>query len=224
MINIIRDLIVSFGYDLSDIGGNKNMMLFSSSENANHVVSHFAIQDITDCSSSEVLTKIQVEAYKSLGEFFSLNSDSEKNTILLLLVKHKNSEMEINRKISEIEEDPYFFKKQVIFYTTEEFGAIYELAQNKKLSEAIHSILNNKTRFVEFSNGSDDHLYSIITKLYTKLPFLTINEMKYVAPDLSRNITEKLTQAGLVSVRDHLLDICSDEMAIEAWLEAKQGD
>ncbi|MBN3003077.1 hypothetical protein JW897_04935 [Chromobacterium alkanivorans] len=222
MLNIISGLLNSFEYSQVDLETSQGLILFSGSRGINNVASNFVIQEINGVSAKEVLAETQGKVFKLLGEFFSQSKDAEKNTTLIFLTESNSSESAANKEVSDIEEDPYFFKKQVIHYSTNEKKELSELLQGDNSIELLNGVLYDKARFVEFGNGKKDTLYSIVAKLYTKLPFLTISEMNHKAPDLTKTISEKLTESELLDLSSFLIGNFDDELAIDSWIEGRQ--
>lgn len=224
MLDIISKLTICSNYRRIPLEDCTDFSLFANREDSNQVSSYFVIQEITPHSPSGVISQVQSRTFISLKNFFSENPNAEKNTTLIFLIEKDDINSNVNKEISDIEEDPYFFKKHVIQYSNEEKKLLNENIIESDPIKSIENVLYNKERFLKFCSNDDDQLYSIVAKLYAKLPFLTIREIGEVAPDLSGDIAGKLTKKGILDLRGKLLNIVNDEVEINAWIEEKEID
>ncbi len=99
-----------------------------------------------------------------------------KNTDLILIVKfgQLSDFKKIEHKIFSVEEDPYYFKKYVLYYIEGE----EKLLVGKSFSDIRESILN-RDFFRQYKNSPlNPSLYGIAARIFIKLPFLDmpINE------------------------------------------------
>jgi len=108
----------------------------------------------------------------------------EKNSSLLIFVEGSSiTELSsLQSQILLLEEDQFFLKKYVIYYTSSAFEKIKDLSLNEELLEKV----NDKERFDKLmKNGLSDEIedYVLILQLFIKLPFLKLkfNEDNYVA-------------------------------------------
>jgi|SRR5690554_54586 len=108
----------------------------------------------------------------------------EKNSSLLIFVEGSSiTELSsLQSQILLLEEDQFFLKKYVIYYTSSAYEKIKDLSLNEELLEKV----NDKERFDKLmKNGLSDEIedYVLILQLFIKLPFLKLkfNEDNYVA-------------------------------------------
>lgn len=230
MLNLIEKLLINCGHKKEKLQNETNFSLYLSSRLNLPPESGFIIYEIQDFDVKKIISEIQSSVLRSLEPTFGIYERVEKNVILIFLIQHSQSEQLVNSNVSQIEEDQYFFKKQVFFYSSEELSALSNLLNNSDtvlngsdIERALEEILYDKVRFNQFSDGNDDALYGVVTRLYAKLPFLTIKSKDNVAPDLEKNIKTQLEVAELLTLRDHLLKIRKDPKALFSWVE-ETGD
>jgi hypothetical protein len=121
----------------------------------------------------------QNEYFRACKEAIDSN-DIDKNTSLLILVKVAETIKfkELKEKILSIEEDPYQFKKLVLFYSENELEALkYEI--NDALEEPLPFIEQNIIVSENFStyktNPTQFSWQSLIYRITHKIPFIKIN-------------------------------------------------
>lgn len=115
----------------------------------------------------------------------------EKNTDIIILfdLDHNDNFKDHEKAIFTIEENPYQFKKYVL-YTTEEERQI--LTQNNGV-EAFFTILKDETLFDEYKKQPYiASRYGLVAKFYIKIPFLKI-------PESNENISnvDDMLESGL---------------------------
>lgn len=156
-------------------------------------------------------------------ENFKLSHFFEQNRTLILITEGENTQ-ENRRIVAEIEEDPYFFKKQVLLLNDKETEVINILLEADSILEKCQTVISNSESFNQFKKELSDNkinnsaLYSLVAKLYEKLPFLTLDIKVQDTQNLTEEIDEALTNNKLLNLKDKLLTIDSDE-GFEAYLE-----
>ncbi|MDU2242416.1 MAG: ABC-three component system middle component 1 [Paenibacillus sp.] len=152
--------------------------------------------------------------------------EMDKNLSLILCLRRENliSDLDLNRMIFQIEENPYFFKKYVLVYEDSQVELF-----NKKLKDYsdpttmgyIYSVLNNENLFQEHKKDpSMDSEYSFVSKLFIKLPFLNLRKMDRNLPSLKQEINNGLSPS-LLTLRDGLIDLLKEENSDEnLWKES----
>ncbi|HEM6340965.1 TPA: hypothetical protein U2D03_000483 [Streptococcus suis] len=135
-----------------------------------YIFEHFKIEELKDFFKSEKLDCL-------ISEFQKLDDDKvKKNTSLFVLVKVNNiqeAHKQYLNKIMTIEEDEYYFRKYVIFYTEDGLSKIEPNTQF--LLDYIQSDdSKNKSLFDKFENNMFfDDSYFIAMQLIIKLPFIS---------------------------------------------------
>ncbi|MCD3402884.1 ABC-three component system middle component 1 [Streptococcus equi] len=136
-----------------------------------YIFEHFKIEELKDFFKSEKLDCL-------ISEFQKLDDDKvKKNTSLFVLVKVNNiqeAHKQYLNKIMTIEEDEYYFRKYVIFYTEDGLSKIEPNTQF--LLDYIQSDdSENQSLFDKFENNMFfDDSYFIAMQLIIKLPFISL--------------------------------------------------
>jgi hypothetical protein len=140
--------------------------------------------------------------------------DKNLSFILLLETESINYSKERTRYIYNLEEDPYDFKKYVLTYTKSQLEAL-EIRLNETNEEPLTKILNylllEKKLFTSFKkkpenrNSSENEeavMYDLVSKLFIKLPFLSVIIKQENLLSLKKEIDDKLseTQGKLVNL------------------------
>jgi hypothetical protein len=121
----------------------------------------------------------------------------EKNLSLLVLLEVDSLDLskEISSLIYDIEEDPYDFKKYVLIYTNEQVSLLesYKAASTGDIIPFINNILNNSQVFSKFKNNEESEdvlIYDLVSKLFIKIPFLSIDNNQQTITNLFDDIVE----------------------------------
>lgn len=229
MINLIELIFDGAGYSRVDYLNDFDARLY---RRTGVLQDEFFIVKDFSTESSKIIDELQSDIYLSLAPFFSLVEGAEKNTNLILMKCHPtptNAQATLlNRKISEIEENPYFFKKSVLAYTIEEMEALSSKSlktPDKNLVTTIEEVMHNYEDFIEFRDHNTNPLFSLATKIYTKLPFLTYNLKPEDQIQLGSEIDHKLQLQSLYTIRDEALELDIESTdALEVWIaSSKEG-
>ena len=226
MLSIINMIISASGYIKEDAFSFPGSFLYSKEHAAKD--EFFIILDISDKLTTDI-DNIQTELHSSMSDFFSKNEGAEKNTNLILL-KNANLSTDrltqniINRKISDVEENPFYFKKSLIFYSNDELASIGNALTSSsplEVAKSLSAIMHDYTRFINFRDHDNDILFRIVSKLYTKLPFLTYNLKQGDLICLSSTIKNILTEKLLLEKSQQLFNIDhTDVSATNAWMNS----
>lgn len=167
MNNFLSEMMESEGYSLSD---TPSLKLFKKDYEF-FIFEYFEIDELKVFFKSEKLDHL-------ISEFQRLDDDKvKKNTSLFVLIKVDNVQetyKEYLNKIMAIEEDEYYFRKYVIFYTENGLSKIKPNTQF--LLDYIQSENSeNKSLFDKFEkNMFFDDAYFIAMQLIIKLPFISL--------------------------------------------------
>jgi hypothetical protein len=159
------------------------------------------------------------------GDEVKISSSFDKNATLIIVTSH-DSDLKGNAVKQEIsiEEDPYFFKKQVLSIQLRELPIISSCFEEHKDNyiHYIQNLISDTGRFNEFTDSesfgmSDKGLeYSFVAKLYEKLPFLTLLVKESNQEDLQQQIDNELSEVQRESC-DELLALDTDNL--NNWFE-----
>ena len=169
MNDFLVSIMDSNGYNLLEY---PSLMLFGN-EHEFFLIEHFEMGEIQDFFKTDKLEKL-------ISQFQKLDNEKvKKNTALLVAVKVENlkKEYESLKNIAiVIEEDEYYFRKYVIFYTEEGIGKLEPSIQN--LFDYIQANIDEsdeESLFDKFEkNMFFDDAYFIAMQLIIKLPFISL--------------------------------------------------
>ncbi|MBY6789567.1 hypothetical protein HYH43_08970 [Clostridium botulinum] len=186
MINIISDLfkLSEFAVDEKNSFASNNekhiFYVYKSYNNINEFI--------------ENLVQDQDDLYDYISQLENGN-EIKKNTsfIILIKLKEKNEKDIIQKEILDLEEDKYFFKKYVITYLSDEVESFYKkLEEYDNVMNFFKKSLNNAEKFEEFKVNNDISYYSLILKLYIKIPHLSCGDI--------------FGQKEMISLKDNIID------------------
>ncbi|QLJ10256.1 MULTISPECIES: ABC-three component system middle component 1 [unclassified Pseudoalteromonas] len=157
-------------------------------------------------------------------ETVEISSSFDKNATLIIFTTHKAStKNDAIKKAISIEEDPYFFKKQVLLLPVEELPIIQSSYDSNKRNYIafIQSLISDTERFYEFTKANPSKFsereieYLFVAKLYEKIPFLSLIVTPSNQVVLQQKIDNKLTEKQLREC-EKLLEL--DINDLESWL------
>lgn len=160
--------------------------------------------------------------YGNVERYFGKNST--------LIICHRENQIERMTTLS-LEEDLYNFKKNVIAYTEKELhGLVIYLKQKKLISltnETLRNIINenNGSHFVKFKENKESNIdyYSLLMKVFLKLPFLTYETQDKGLSKINEEIDKELTvtqqkiRDDILSIKDEWTDESILNFASENW-------
>lgn len=160
------------------------------------------------------LIKNDSEQFEQInGGKVKISSSFDKNATLIIFTSH---EAGINENVMKqailIEEDPYFFKKQVLSISNQELPIISSFFDEHKGNYCpyVQNLISDTGRFNEFADSelfemSENGLeYYFVAKLYEKLPFLTLLVKESDQENLQQKIDNNLSELQRVNC-DELL-------------------
>lgn len=150
-------------------------------------------------------------------------NEIKKNSSMIIFIvvddiKEKNI---IQSRILDIEEDIYFFKKYVLIYTNDEINDLkYKLKENN-VKKFMEENINKEDLFQEFKLKNKLSAYSLILKLYIKLPHTRYNDT--FSSDRIQNLNEiiqdEINERQLTEVHKEILEV--NEQNIKEWIAEK---
>lgn len=172
-----------------------NIDMFVSS-NLRNKIEYFIVINLKNPTANN-LNKLVEDGFNSIYSYIKsskhYNAYMEKNTSLVVLLETTERDSNFNRKVFDIEENKYNFKKYVITYTQDQLEQLQDIdSQEGDLLKKINEIIYDKDEFIAFkSNPMEDSLYNIVSKLYIKLPFLKLNPKEEKISSLEDDIKAK---------------------------------
>lgn len=142
----------------------------------------------------------------------------EKNTYLVVSTKHPDEilDKDLFKEVSIVEEDLYFFKKQIIYYSAKEFESLKINDLNLNFTVYFNDVVSNISRYEKYLNGQDDE-YKFIVKLFEKLPFMKLEIEEKELLNLDKMIADSLSEQEL-EILPELLQLTSD-ISINNWVK-----
>lgn len=154
-----------------------------------------------------LITDIGVNDLQPLSGVSSLEIDKnfEKNTTLLLFTRKTGDIDKQLTKITEVEEDEYFFKKQVVLLTANFLsilGSKLTESRDFEIITYLQDCMNDIGKFKQFiKNPKADTDYVGCAQLFEKLPFLHLNtpssESNSLQNDIGKEIVENLKKYSI---------------------------
>ena len=156
-----------------------------------------------------LITDIGINDLQPLSGVSSLEIDKnfEKNTTLLLFTRKTGDIDKQLTKITEVEEDEYFFKKQVVLLTANFLSILGNKLTESRDFEIItylQDCMNDIDKFKKFiKKPKADSDYAGCAQLFEKLPFLHLNtpssESNSLQNDIGKEIIENLKKYSITS-------------------------
>lgn len=173
---------------------------------------------------SDVLEKGMEGAVKVFGDEINISKSFNKDSTLIIFSSYDDclSSKVLNNIIS-IEEDPYFFKKQVVTVNSS-YNKYLEISLDDHPDDYIvylQTIISDTNKFNEFMEAksyNNEELaseYLFVTKLYEKLPFLSLPVQEHRSDDLQKIINNKLSDSQF-KFSEHLFSL--DEKSVDTWI------
>lgn len=150
---------------------NGKLIKYALYQSVGVCIQYVLVLDIGDIKISSIDLGIKQRGiYKSLLELGNiLEPEFDKNVSLLLCVDSSVKEENLEKKILEIEEDPYCFKKFVLTYSQKEIEFLEEQTDRNEIWNYMQQVVDGlREGKINFS----DIGIKFIMKLYIKLPFL----------------------------------------------------
>lgn len=167
------------------------------------------------------------EIYSEVVNSDYFNNYVIKNTtsIIFLELEDLNSASNnstLNKKILDIEESKYNFKKNVITYTSKQINDFMEIYRGKdNINEIINDIIYDKNEFIEFKkNPISDSVYNLTSKLQIKIPFLTLKNESKSIKSLKQEIDNELKNLNYYELANKIISIDDlENIDIERFIE-----
>ncbi|WP_427108759.1 ABC-three component system middle component 1 [Lysinibacillus xylanilyticus] len=184
---------------------------FIAESNAHGKINYFFVVFLNAENLDEFISYRVPFLLEEIKETSFFQAEMEKNMSLLVCLKVTDSEIDENleKKIFELEEDPYDFKKYLLNYTNEQVDKLkMELDINEgeiDLVGKINTFLLDTIKFNEFKESTENNeAYSLATKIFIKLPFIKIdiNEDKEME-NIEKIIEDKLIGKNALKLTEY---------------------
>lgn len=220
MKQLIKKLLNETEFDKIESIDNTDDCNSIYSENKNKNMFYILSFYESICELKEKFKTNQNEAFNFICSKENIN-ELKKNTSMILFVKLKSldEKNKIQSLILELEEDVYFFKKYVLLYLEQELEDLKIKTHNTNINKFMKTNINKEDLFEDFKKEESISFYSLILKLYIKLPHLTYSDTFETENiiDLNKKIIFELKSKDVFDLHDELLDI--DEDDIDSWID-----
>lgn len=213
---VIKEILSQTGFENMQLVADNDNCLFSKNIDKNIFYMSNFYNSINDFK--ERFKQDQNKAFNFICNRDNSN-EFKKNTSMIVFIKVKDTAQmnEMQSEILELEEDIYFFKKYVLLYLEEEIEELKTKVESKNISEFMKATINDEELFEEFKVEEKLSFYSLILKLYIKMPHLIYSntfEPKDIQ-DLHEKIIDDLGEKGVINLHNELLTV--DD--IESWID-----
>lgn len=169
MIGLIENLFSSYGFNSQKVANG----YFFKTDIKSQKTQYWLVIKVKDIGS---LVKEQSELFDACKQVCQ-HPEFEKNAYMLVLYETDNNlDTSTQNKIMSIEEDPYFFKKQVLYYSVQELTTLNESMNGQSLFYFLQSQLPSQETFSHYkTNPRFGNWQSLLYRTAMKLPFVEIN-------------------------------------------------
>ena len=199
MFSIICDLFISYGFLATEAGSAK---LFSMNETDGKNSFWLVVQE----SDLDSLLEKQPTLFSTCTEVCQHPSLEKNLSMLVLWDTGGNLEIgTMKRKVMAVEEDPYFFKKYVLYFSSSERDALNAEVDNQKFNDFLKTNIASQDIFTQYKeNPMSQSWQSLIYRISIKIPFIEINiDASEGLSSLFEKNQEKIEAESLTSW-DHL--------------------
>lgn len=213
MVNIIKSLFESYEYVCQEVGqGN----LFSKIEATNKKDFWYVVVE----ENLDTLLNNQDEILKLCSDMN--DSDELVKNISMLILWNTGGRLDykvMKKKIMPIEEDPYYFKKHVLYFSLDEYTRLIEEVSNRNITDFIKETIPKSEVFKEYKlNPHSQNWHELLYRMAMKLPFISINiDTSAGIESLEENINRRLTahtSNRLKNLNDKVFELY-EEISIE---------
>ena len=169
MIEMVCDLFRSYGYlDIEVEGG----YLFSSDETGPKTEFWLVIQE-NDLSS---INKSQAELFDACKKVTNKPSLDKNISMLVLWNTGGNVKIEeMKKKVMQVEEDTYFFKKNVLYFSFQEHTSLKDIMATETIHAFLQKHIALQDVFVEYKKNPLIHQWqSLLYRIAIRIPFIDI--------------------------------------------------
>ncbi|MGG7160989.1 ABC-three component system middle component 1 [Clostridium baratii] len=191
MKNILSEIFENNGFEEKEIEFNEwNSKTYSNKVSETYIL--LFVEDIKDTLVDSISELCSVEIYNS-----DKLTKAQKSNLYIIIVVRKNGQLsELNQNtIFRIEENELYYKKFFLWYDDTELEELKNNCGNDFSNNTLEKILlNNKSFFAFKENKELNKGYSLLSRIYIKLTFLTLNNVEPLDRNLSDFIEEEIVK------------------------------
>lgn len=223
MISMINELFKSYNYIANNVGDG---LLFAADKSSAKTAFWLVIQE----GSLASLVDRQSELFDACKQD-SQNSALDKN-ISMLVLWETGGDLdlgEMKKMVMSVEEDPFFFKKHVLYYSSQEIDSLKAVMGNESLHNLLQKNIASQDVFAKYKEDPlSQEWQPLLYRIAIKIPFIDIDiGTSDGLTSLFEKNEEKVQAASdkeLVNfdhcVFDILNTITDDEVSPEKYFEA----
>lgn len=206
---LIDEALVAHGFESKSKLDTTSFYIRDSGSAIRFAVVHNLDKLITPAELNNLINQLSPEEFLR-NPSFKKNCDLICIYRLDVLAEFKEHEEEI----FDIEEDPHFYKKYVLYYSITEESALNDFTYKKLVS-----VIADKKEFIDYKeNPLVASQYSFAAKTFIKLPFLELPNHQGNLVSLRQQATEAVAEAGLsdtYSTIQQVANVNADEIVKE---------
>ena len=204
MINTIKTIFCENGYNERK---SDDFLLFeySKEDKRNYYI-------VIELDPREALLK-QNDIYEKCREVI-VDKSFDKNCSMIILYKIQDSKSfkDIKEDILLAEENPYLFKKQVLYYREANCKSLIEdLKSEEIITPYISKLISDTSFFSQYKENHEHSKESLVFRIFSKLPFLKVQtSVGETLDSLFEKNDEALKERSLKQLNNNLFDIIKD--------------
>lgn len=174
MIRLVNNIFLNNNFNILDIQWeNTNTKTYINEKSETYIL--YFIDEISGDIPDEVFNFCADEVY--LTDKLTQAQKSNLSIIIVCKINHRLSDIE-KKIIYRIEESDLYYKKFFLWYSQEELSDLMKMIGNECTAAVLNTILTNKDLFNMFKKNQNDNTgYALLSRIYIKIQFLTLNEL-----------------------------------------------
>ena len=190
MLNIIKTLFEDNEYSSQNM---EDGILFSKIDSSNKIDFWFVID------KNDIDLVVEEDQERIFSKCKEINNTELKKNISMLVIWDTGGTMDfvyMKKKIIQIEENPYYFKKHVLYYSPKELEELNSQISNTNIDEFFLTNISNELNFADYkANPMQKSWRELFYRIVIKLPFIKINiDSSSDIESLQQSIYNKLQQ------------------------------
>lgn len=215
MKEVIKKIFYDYNFEERELSLFANDDIFFAVNLSKDCLNFYIVLFIDEIN--EDFLDVQVSEYYSAIKGLEVGYDERMDKNLSMLVCLRNDDVtlkkELIKKVFEIEEDPYYFKKYVLTYTEEQYQELLKYFHENYMKESsiiLNNIVNDIHLFNLFKKEPNDYsnsLFNLCSKLLIKLPFIVFERGEQKIENLTEVIQNDLDREGLLNYSNSFLKL-----------------
>lgn len=170
MLNIVQNLFEANDFNSQNV---EDGILFSKTVSSNKTDYWLVIE------RNNINSLIEEEQERFFLKCKEINNSELKKNISMLIIWNTGGELDfvnMKKQIMPIEENPYFFKKHVLYYSPNELEEINAQISDININDFFLNTISNESIFAAYkANPVQGSWRELFYRLVIKLPFIKVN-------------------------------------------------